>query len=107
MRIFAPVAAFLGLMLLPSMALAASAGVSFKEFVTKIINALNTVVVPLIFSFAFVFFLYGVFRYFFLSADSDKGRQEARTFVLWGIVALAVMFSTWGLVRVFMNTFGL
>lgn len=83
------------------------AAVSFKTFTDRLISAGNTLVIPLIFAFAFLFFLYGVFKYFILGGDSDKSREEGRAFILWGIVALAVMLSTWGLVRIFMNTFGL
>jgi len=91
----------------PNILFAAQQGVSFKTFTQKLIGGLNEIVIPILFAFAFLFFLYGVFKYFILGGDSDTSRKEGHMFILWGIVALAVMVSTWGLVRIFMNTFGL
>ncbi len=85
----------------------AEAAVSFKVFVSMLIGAANSAVVPLLFAFAVLFFLFGVFKYFILGGESEKDRGEGKKFILWGLLALALMVSAFGLVRIFMNTFGL
>jgi len=56
-------------------------------------------VVPLLFAFAFVVFLWGVAQFMTNSADETK-RTQGKQFMIWGIVGLFVMFSVWGLVLV-------
>ena len=71
------------------------------------ITIINGTLVPLIFALAFLLFLFGVFKYFFGSgAKAEENRQEGKKFILWGIIAFAVMISIWGLVNVLVNTFG-
>lgn len=73
---------------------------------TKIIDFINGTVIYLLFALAFIFFLWGVFKYFILGGASDETREEGKKFIVWGIVALAVMVSVWGLVNLLVDTFG-
>lgn len=63
-------------------------------------------IIPLLFAVALVAFIWGVLRYLMNAADS-KERAQGRNFMIWGIVALFVMLSVWGLTRVLENTFNL
>lgn len=63
-------------------------------------------VVPLLFTVSLIVFIYGVVKYI-MHADDEKEREEGRKFMLFGIIALFVMVSVWGLVQVLRNTFGL
>lgn len=73
-------------------------------FVTKFIN---DTLVYVIFALAFLFFLFGVFKYFFGSGkNAEENRREGGKFILWSIIAFAVMISVWGLVNLLVNTFG-
>lgn len=87
-----------------------SGGMTFKDWVgsgsTGIIGAINTVVVPLIFAFAFAAFIWGVVSYFFLHGD-EKSRGDGRQFIFWGILGMVVLLSVWGLVRLLLSTLGI
>jgi hypothetical protein len=80
---------------------------TFAAFVNQIVAFINYVLVPTIFALAALAFLWGVFQYFFMSNGDAKAQEQGRSFVLWGLVALAVLFSTWGLVNLLMNTIGI
>ncbi len=62
--------------------------------------------IPVIITLALIYFLWGVGR-FILSAGDEQKRGEARNIMVWGIIALFVMVSVWGLVNVLVSTFGL
>lgn len=62
-------------------------------------------VVPLIFTLAVVMFMWGVVQ-FIMGAEEEAKRTKGKQFMLWGIVALFVMVSVWGLVRILGTTFG-
>lgn len=78
------------------------------ELLVDVITFINVILVPLVFALALIAFLFGVFRYFFATgADAAEKRLDGRKFIMWGIVALAVMFAIWGLVNILLRTFGL
>ncbi len=73
----------------------------------KIIVAINAYIVPTLFAIAFLVFLWGVYKYLILGADSEDSRKEGKEFVFWGIIGFVVIISIWGLVALVGNTLGL
>ncbi|MEK7586156.1 MAG: hypothetical protein AAB477_02935 [Patescibacteria group bacterium] len=63
-------------------------------------------VVPLLFSLAVAGFIWGIIQYY-LNPDNEEKRKKGKTYIIWGLVALFVMISMWGLVGVLTNTFGI
>lgn len=75
------------------------------DFLTKIEGWINTLM-PIIVALALLYFLYGLLK--FMTAGGDEGkRKESRDIMLWGIIALFVMVSVWGLVSFLGNTLGI
>lgn len=62
---------------------------------------------PLLILAALVLFLFGIVKRFFLGGKEGADRAEAGKYILYGIVALFVMVSVWGLVNVLKGTFNL
>ena len=63
------------------------------------IAVINSYLVPLVFAVAFIMFLFGVLRFFFVGAADAKKREEGRKFIVGAIIAFAIMLSVWGLVN--------
>ncbi len=74
---------------------------SFRELVNEQIIPLGDSIIALGYAFAFLFFLFGMFRFFFTT--SDEQREKGKTFALWGIVGLVVLFGLWGFVKLFLS----
>ncbi|MCX6757577.1 MAG: hypothetical protein NTZ44_01715 [Candidatus Nomurabacteria bacterium] len=79
----------------------------------KVANLLNFVtcniissIIPLVMSLAVASFVWGVLKYL-MNSDEEKKREEGRQFMMWGLIALTVMVSIWGIVSIFANTFGI
>ncbi len=66
---------------------------------------LSSAVIPLLITLSVVMFIVGVLKYL-TKADEVKEREEGRKFMIYGIVALFVMVSIWGLVGIIQGTFG-
>lgn len=80
---------------------------TLNELFAAVISFINSIAVPLIFALAFVFFLYGVFKYFFGSgSNAEKNRTEGKQFIMYGVIGFFVMISLWGLVNIAVRTFG-
>lgn len=52
-------------------------------------------IIPILFALALLAFFYGLVKYIF-GAEQDK--EKAKKTMIWGVVALFVMASVWGLV---------
>ena len=61
--------------------------------------------IPIVIGVGVIVFLWGVLKYVLQS--SDAGKAEGRQFMLWGIIALFVMVSVWGLVNILRDSLGL
>lgn len=84
---------------LPIIAFAQTVDTIFSKIIT-LINYLTIIVVAL----SVLAFFWGLFK-FITRAGEDK--EEGRHIMIWGILALFVMLSVWGLVGVVGNTFGI
>lgn len=89
---------------LPVLALAAPV-TDIESGISVVGNLLNRVA-PLIIGIAFVFFIWGIVKYVTAGGDDEK-QTEARQTMIYGIIALFVMTSVWGLVNVLAGTFQL
>lgn len=97
------------IILTPVLAFAAESGgvcntpKDFPGLFNYAICLLNYFVVPFLVSLALVVFLIGVVSYVKAGDDEEK-RSQGRNMMLFGIVALFVMISVWGLVRIIHNS---
>lgn len=71
------------------------------KFVTCLIEG---AVIPLMFAIATATFIYGIVK--FIGQEKAEEKEKGRQFMLWGIIAFAVMFGVWGFVAIVGNTFG-
>lgn len=67
--------------------------------ITKIIGY----TIPVLCGLALVYFLYGMAMYVSVSGEESK-KEEGRMRMLWGIIALFVIVSVWGLVTLLQDT---
>lgn len=79
----------------------------FQDLLCYITRIINDSIIPLIFSIAVVMFVWGMVQFFILNADEEAKRTQGKQFMIWGIIALAVMLSVWGLVAILGGTFNI
>ncbi len=60
---------------------------------------------PLALGIALLLFGFGVARFLF-EMNSEDGRKRGRALMVWGIIALFVSVSLWGIVSVLLTAFG-
>jgi len=80
---------------------------TLKDVLCYVTGILNDAVIPLIFAMAMVMFVWGAVNFFIINGDEAPKREQGRQFMIWGIIALAVMLSVWGLVGILKTTFGI
>lgn len=68
------------------------------------IRTIFTALLPIIFALALIYFFWGVAKYV-LSAGDPKSAAEGKSIMIYGIIALAVMASVYGLINILQTTF--
>lgn len=79
----------------------------FQDLLCYLTKIINDSVIPLIFTVAVLMFVWGTINFFIINADEEAKRAQGKQFMVWGIIALAVMVSVWGLVAILGATFGI
>jgi hypothetical protein len=67
---------------------------------------IGSAIIPLMFTIAFLYFLYNMLM-FVKGSDNTAKKDEYKTSVYTSIIALVVMVSVWGIVKIVTTTFGL
>lgn len=93
--------------LAPSVTGTCSLGNTFPDWLNYFTCEIGQSIIPFLFSLAVVMFVWGTIKFFIIDVDEEAKREQGRQFMLWGIIALAVMVSVWGLVGVLTKTFGI
>lgn len=87
--------------LLPSV-VSAAAPSNLKDLIIKFMNLIS-LLIPVAMSLAVLGFIWGLVMYIWSGGNEEK-RKEGRKFIVWGIIALFVMVSIWGLVGMLNST---
>jgi heme/copper-type cytochrome/quinol oxidase subunit 4 len=67
---------------------------------------INGAIIPLLFSLATAAFIWGVISYY-LKPDNEEKRKKGKEFITGGLIALFLILSMWGIVKIFTKTFNL
>lgn len=71
---------------------------TFAGFVANIIGIINAII-PILIMVALIIFFVGLIKYIYNTGDAH-GHGVGNEFILWGLVALFVLMSLWGILDV-------
>lgn len=86
--------------LLPTLAFAQTTPSANLGFLATLVGQVGTAIrllIPVMFGLAIIFFFWGLIQYI-RSAGDPKAAAEGKSIMIWGIIAIAVMISVYGLV---------
>jgi len=86
----------------------ASAQAASLGNITTLVQQAGTILkllIPMAFGLAILYFFYGIAK-FVLAAGDAKKVQEGKSIMIYGVIAIAVMASLFGIVSYLQNTFG-
>ncbi len=70
----------------------------------NVVNRVLRAIVPMLITVALIVFIWGLIKYL-MDVGNEEKRKQGIQLMLWGVVAIFVMSSVWGLVRLLQNTF--
>lgn len=80
---------------------AVSTGITITAIFKRLTQVFN-LLIPFLVLLATVVFLYGIVKYITAGGD-EKKLEEAKSLIVWGIIALAIMLTAWGFVKVLID----
>lgn len=96
--------ALIAVAFLPMLASAQGGYTTIDNFLNKLKVWIPTVT-GIIFGLAIIGFLWGLMKFIF-AAGSEDAKEEGKSIMIWGLVAIFVMASVWGIVRLARDTVG-
>ncbi len=93
----------------PMIALAAATGDQSLSGVSTLVTSIGAIIakiIPLMFALAIVYFFWGLIE-FIRSAGDPKKAAEGKSIMIYGVIAIAVMVSIYGLVNWLAGTLGI
>jgi len=90
--------------MLPMVAFAA-ADLTNVETLVKSIGRIISLLIPIVFALALLYFFWGLAKYILSAGGEDK--ENGKNVMIWGIVALFVMASVWGIISFMSSALGL
>ncbi len=85
------------------MPLSQPTGPTFATVVSNVVGLIN-MIIPVLATLALVIFFIGLVQYIWNSGDSS-GKEKGRELILWGLIALLVLFSIWGILALLQVAF--
>lgn len=80
---------------------------NIQSYLIAIIDFMDKVLLPFLIALAGFMFIWNAFRYFILGGANEESQQKAKTLALWGIAALVLIVSLWGVVNLLVSGFNL
>ena len=74
-------------------------GLNFKGLVDQLVGVINAAI-PVLAGIALIIFFWGLVKYIYASSDA-KGHTEGKSMIIWGLVAIFVIFTLWGIINLF------
>jgi hypothetical protein len=102
-RILPAIAAVL---LVPFYAYAASNN-SIQALLSNVSLFISEVLIPVLFSIAFLFFLVNMVKYFIIGGANEEDRAKGKKNVLYSLIAFVFLISIWSIVTLLVNGLGI
>lgn len=71
--------------------------------IIDMIGGIISSIIPILVALALIYFFWGLIKFILQSGDA---KDDGKKYMLWGIIALFVMISVWGIVNLLAESFG-
>ncbi len=91
------------ILLTPTLVLAQERLSGTKKILESVLGIVKTLI-PIAFGLALLFFFWGIAKYIW---GSGSGKEEGKQIMVWGVIAVFVMSTIWGIVAFISDSFGI
>jgi heme/copper-type cytochrome/quinol oxidase subunit 4 len=69
-----------------------------QDLIRASTNIVSKILIPMAFGLCLLYFFWGLAKYIGLKAGSEEAAKEGKQVMVWGVVALFVVTSIWGII---------
>lgn len=77
------------------------------SFVTSVTTFANDTLVPLVMTLAFLFFVWGMFKFFIAGGDNEEEREKGKNLMIYATLGFVMIVIIYGLVNFLASSIGL
>lgn len=81
-------------------------GGQFGKLLETIIVFANNIIIPFILGLGFLFFVWGMFKYFIAGGDDEDKRAEGKNLIIYATAGFVIIFIFWGLISLIATSTG-
>ncbi|MFM2424333.1 MAG: Type secretion system pilin [Candidatus Parcubacteria bacterium] len=82
-------------------------GGEIGDFLTSILDFVDSIIIPFILSIGFLIFVWGMFKYFIQGGDNDDEKEKGKSLIMYAIAGFVVIAAFWGIVNIITQGIGL
>jgi len=79
----------------------------FGELLGDILTLTNNILIPFILGIAFLFFVWGMFRYFIFGGANDEAKEQGKSLMVYATLGFVLIIVFWGIVNLLASSTGL
>lgn len=81
-------------------------GGPFGDFLGNIIGFVNAVVIPFIIGIGFLFFVWGMFKFFIAGGANDEAKEQGKSLMVYATLGFVLIVIFWGVVNLLASSIG-
>ncbi len=102
---------FVALTVIPNFSFAQIAGSSnggqFEDLLLNIMQFINEILIPFIIAIGFLFFVWGMFRYFIFGGADEESREKGKSLMIHATLGFVMIIIFFGVVNLITSSIGL
>lgn len=84
-----------------------ASGSQLEALLRNILTFVNGVVIPFIIGIGFLFFVWGMFRYFIVGGANDESKEKGKSVMIYATLGFVMIIIFWGVVNLVATSIGL
>jgi len=76
-------------------------------FLGSVLTFINNTAIPFLLGLGFLFFVWGMFKYFIVGGANEEKRAEGKNLIIYATSGFVLIFIFWGIVQLATNATGL
>ena len=76
------------------------------DFLSTFLGFIDNVLIPVILAFAFLMFVWGVFKFFILGGSDEEAQSKGKSLMIYAVAGFVLILSFYGIVNIITNGIG-
>ncbi len=79
----------------------------FQDLLINLLDFSNDVLIPFIIGIGFLFFVWGIFKYFIFGGASEDAKESGKSLIIWATIGFVMIIIFWGIINLLTESTGL